>query len=292
MTLPNFFILGAPKAGTTAIAQYLSEHPQVFMSNPKEPHHFNTDDNYRHVKLREDYERLFDSASAQHVIIGEASVHYLSSREAVPQIEKTIPRPRYLVMLRNPVEMAYSLHEQMHFSGLEDCSDFARAWTLQDERRNGMHIPRLMPEPRLLQYRQLCSLGAQLQRIYTRVDPDRVHVIFNDDLRHNPRQVWLSLLEFLGIDDDGRCEFPVINDAKVRRSRVLSNAIVTFGMIREKLGIRPLGSGILTYIDQKNRKSRTRPAMSPRMRDTLRKEFAEDVALLADLTKRDLSHWR
>jgi len=85
MKKPNFFILGAPKCGTTSLAMWLSEHPNIFMCPIKEPHYFNTDGLQR-IKTLEQYESLFTDAKPEHVAVGEASTHYLYSKEAVPRI--------------------------------------------------------------------------------------------------------------------------------------------------------------------------------------------------------------
>ena len=132
MKEPNFFILGAPKCGTTALAQYLSDHPKVFMTDPKEPHHFNTDQNYGDFKDAERYRKLFQDAGPEHQCVGEASVWYLYSKDAVANIEATIGAPRYIAMLRNPVEMAASLHEQLVYSGNENITSFEKAWAAQE----------------------------------------------------------------------------------------------------------------------------------------------------------------
>jgi hypothetical protein len=96
---PNFFILGAPKCGTTSLARWVGEHPSVFICPEKEPHFFNTDDRHRGVEAIVDYEALFSGAQEQHVAIGEASVWYLSSLEAVPNILRYEPAAKFIVLV-------------------------------------------------------------------------------------------------------------------------------------------------------------------------------------------------
>ena len=115
---PNFFILGAPKCGTTSLATWLGAHPQVYMSPDKEPHYFNADDRHPGVSSLERYEQLFAGAGAEHAAVGEASVWYLYSKVAVANIEEYCQEPRYIVCLRNPVDMAHSLHEQQVVNGI------------------------------------------------------------------------------------------------------------------------------------------------------------------------------
>src|SRR5581483_10303187 len=177
MKKPDFFILGAPKCGTTSLAAWLAEHPDIYMSPEKEPHFFNTD-HKRYVTALEGYERLFEGASDRHAAVGEASVWYLSSEDAVANILAYNPAARFIVMLRNPVEMAPSLHEEQVFTGREEVRDFATAWDLQEARKRGHDLPRLTWEPKHLLYGDMCRLGAQLERLFSRVPAERVKMIF------------------------------------------------------------------------------------------------------------------
>ena len=136
MMKPNFFIIGAPKCGTTSLAAWLAEHPQIYFSPTKEPHFFNTD-HKRFLNSLQSYEKLFAGASKHHCSVGEASVWYMYSSAAVPNILEYNSDAKFIVMLRNPIEMAPSLHEELVFTGREDVNEFSEAWQLQDLRRNG-----------------------------------------------------------------------------------------------------------------------------------------------------------
>ncbi len=135
MKFPNFFIIGAPKAGTTALSEYLRGHPQVFFSEPKEPHFFNDDFSARHTYDMDTYLSYFKDADEEYKAIGEGSVFYLSSKNAVPNILKKNPNAKFIVMLRNPVSMAQSWHAQAIHSFGETVLDFDKAWHLQDKRK-------------------------------------------------------------------------------------------------------------------------------------------------------------
>lgn len=290
MKIPNFFIIGAPKCGTTSLAAWLAEHPQIHMSPVKEPHHFNTDQNYLNFPNRSDYERLFLDANEGHRAVGEASVWYLYSRVAVPNIEQYAPGARYVVCLRNPVEMAYSLHEQKRVSGSEHIEDFVEAWNAQQARQNGENVSRWCWEPTHLAYGAVCSLGRQLERLYRQVPRERVLPLVLDDFGVDARQVYRSVLSFLNVDDDGRTEFSVWNPAKERRSWVLRRAVLLMGSAKRQLGIKR-GLGVLNAIDRSNIRYRPRPPMSYEMRKTLQNYFRADVKKLSGLLNRDLSHW-
>lgn len=290
MKKPNFFIIGAPKCGTTSLAAWLSDHPQVFFSPYKEPHHFNTDENSVWIPDRDEYESLFKGASERHLAIGEGSVWYLHSKHAVPNIEQYAPQAKYIVCLRNPVEMAYSLHEQQIFSGNENTLDFREAWCLNNARLSGEAVSRWCREPTHLAYRTACLLGAQLQRLYANVPRERVHVVLLDDVKRDPRDAYLKVLAFLRVDDDGRTVFAVKNPAKARKSMLLRRAVQVLGGLKRGLGIK-YNFGLLNALDKKNIQYRARAPLSPDMRSQLQDYFTEDIALLERLLGKDLQHW-
>jgi hypothetical protein len=291
MKKPNFFIIGAPKCGTTAIAQYLAEHPEVFMSDPKEPHHYNTDIRHGKYKDATAYFDLFKSAGDECKAIGEGSVWYLYSREAVANILKDLPDAKFIVMIRNPIEMAPSLHEQMVFSGVEDEQDFFRAWMLQADREEGRKIPAFCTDNKLLLYRSACSLGEQLARLKKTVPEENLLVIFFDDFKESPRSVWLEIERFLNIADDMRNDFPVVNSAKERKSMLMKRINDSYARVRQFLGIGNLGTGVLSAIGRWNIRERKRPQLPSGVKDILIKEFEKDIRKLEEISGRDLSGW-
>jgi Sulfotransferase domain len=288
MIKPNFFILGAPKCGTTSLAVWLSEHPQIYMPQ-KEPHFFNTD-HRRFLNSLEGYERLFAGANARHRAVGEASVWYLSSASAVKNILDYAPDAKFIVMLRNPVDMAPSLHEEQVFTGREDVADFAKAWNLRDARRAGCSLPTMVWDPKLVQYDDLCSLGAQVERLLETVPRERVKFLLLEDVARDSGASYRSVLEFLGVDDDHRQDFETYNQAKTRRWQSLVTVAWAVSSAKATLGIER-GLGLWKRIDAMNRVERLRPPIGDDMKQVLRDYFATDVALLQNLIGRDLSQW-
>ena len=130
MKKPNLFIVGAPKCGTTSLYGWLSQHPNVYMSPIKEPGFFSPDSLHRPGTLAR-YEALFAKAGAEHEIVGEASTNYLYSREAVPRVLEYNPKAKFIVCVRNPVEMAPSLFAQRVWEGRDTVKCFEDAWRLQ-----------------------------------------------------------------------------------------------------------------------------------------------------------------
>ena len=160
---PNFFILGAPKCGTTALSAYLREHPRVFVSQPKEPHYFCDDFDYYYApgqRSEAHYLGLFADADERHLAVGEASVWYLYSATAARNIIAFAPDARIIVMVRNPVELVPSLHSQLRYMLDEAEPDPAAAWDLLDARARGEGLPDTVRVPEFLQYRDAARLGA------------------------------------------------------------------------------------------------------------------------------------
>lgn len=225
MTLPNFFIVGAPKCGTTALHAYLAQHPDVFMSDPKEPHYFGSDLDFRYRRrpTDEQYRSYFADAGDRRRI-GEGSVWYLYSECAADEIAQAVPDARIVVMLRDPVEMIPSLHSQFVYNGHEDLG-LADALAAEEDRAAGRRIPPHANFPRGLLYRRVATYAPQLARYLDRFGRERVHVIVYDDFKADVAAAYRDTLTFLGVDPDHRPDFAVINASKRSRSMVLRRAL-------------------------------------------------------------------
>ena len=211
---PNFFIVGAPKCGTTSLAAWLAGHPQVYMSPDKEPYHFATDMGYTNFRDQKKYLSLFSDVPNEQTAVGEASAGYLYSRSAIKNILDNNSKSKFIAVVRNPIEMAQSLHQQFVYDGEETILSFEQAWQAQERRKKGIDIPKATREPRFLLYFEACQLGSQIQQMYERVNKHNRLILVLDDIRDNPRREWLKTQQFLGIQDDQRNEFPTLNQAK------------------------------------------------------------------------------
>ncbi len=298
MLRPNVFLIGAPKCGTSSLYTYLRGHPQVFMPHVKEPLYFCTDfAGLRQFPSEAEYLSLFDGASREHVVIGEASSRYLYSAVAVPSIERFAKRARYIVMLRNPIDLVYSLHGQLVYQYSETERDFETAWRLQEQRAAGVGVPATCPSTSELLYGQVARLGQQLERLFATVERDRVHLIFYDDFRANLPVIYRQVVRFLGLSDDGRVEFPRVNPAKTYRSEWLARLVVqppyplsvVKSQLKQRFGWKETGVGRWIYARMTVPKA---PDPLPEhLRSELRDYFREDVDLLSALTGRNLDHW-
>ena len=293
---PDFFILGAPKCGTTSMAAWLSQHPNIYLSMWKEPMYFDRDLKTRLRLGRRQYLNLFKDATEKHLAVGEATVWYLYSRVAVPAIERELPGARFIVMLRNPVDMAYALHEQMTMGNVEHELDFAKAWRMSPKRREGLATRPWVVEPRRLDYQAICSLGDQIGRLFGSVDRSRVLPLVLDDVREDPRREYVRVLRFLNVPDDGRSDFPIQNPAKRVRSPLVQALLKVAKkgefVLQLNLGLSSAHPALWRRLYALNRSPRPRPPLAPEMRAELQEFFAQDIARLGDLLRRDLSPWR
>lgn len=296
---PNFFIVGGPKCGTTALSTYLGEHPHIYMSSPKEPDFFCTDfPDKSHARNLQEYISLFDKAKPTHVAVGEASVWYLYSKNAAAEIQQFCPNARIIIMLRNPVEIVYSLHSQLLWTLDEDIQEFKNAWLLQEARKAGKHIPAHCVEPAFLQYRKVAMLGEQTQRYFDHFDSKQIHIIFFDDFKKSPSSCYLNVLKFLSLPNDNRLHFPVINDNKGHRNLIFARftqrppAIMLRAMqvFKKISGIEKIG--LLERIRTLNNQKYTRKPLEAEFCKTLSKQFTNDIQLLENITGRDLATWK
>ena len=291
MKKPNLFIIGAPKCGTTALAKWLSDRPEIYFSPVKEPHYFSEE--YRLTPGIERYEALFETANpAVHKWVGEASVWYLFSTSAVRSILEYSPDARFIVMLRDPLDMAPSMHEQQRFNGNEEVDDFEKALGLSDRRQRGegVGVWKGYVAPQHLAYLHCCSLGWQVRRLLEVVPSNKVHFVVFDDLSADPANTYSQVLGFLGLSVDGKADFAKVNTAKRRASPLLDKLVLRAAAMKCRLGIG-VRFRILSGIRRWNVVHHQRPPLSRELREKMASHFRNDVALLGNLIGRDFSHW-
>jgi hypothetical protein len=296
---PDFFIVGAPKCGTTSFYEYLSAHPRIFLPFRDDLHFFAKDfsEEWDQVRNLNEYMWHFRKAGSRHLAVGERSIFYLFSGVAMQRLAEFNSGARLIVMLRNPVDMAQSFHSQILFTLNEDVDDFEEAWRLQEARRRGEHIPPTCRDPRVLQYAEVCRLGRQVQRMLSSFPRGQVKFVFLEDVAENVHGIYRELLRFLGVPYDGRTRFPRRNERKALRSRRLARLVLRqppllralTGGIKRLLRIQQTGIGVaLMRVNTRN--IRPQP-LSPGFKRELVNTFREDVKLLSSLTGRDLRHW-
>ena len=299
MKHPNFFIVGAPKCATTALYRYLKTHPNIFMPEHKEPCFFCTDfPDRRVVDSLDEYLQLFADANENHLAIGEASVWYLYSKVAIKNLYEFNPVSRLIVMLRNPIEQAYAMHMQCSIEGFDVETDFVKAWRLQDIRKSGQGLPSPSKEAHpFLQYKEIASYDAQIKRLLSIFPQDQVKFILFDDLKSDPRRVYLEVLNFLELEDDKRHDFSVEHPSQQFKVPWLGRFLLNQPKWLEslKLWIKRIFRVdrllVGSFIAKHNVKVGNRNPLPPGFIAELKDEFREEVARVSVLIERDLSHW-
>lgn len=301
-TKPTFFVIGAPKCGTSSLCYYLSRHPNVFFSVPKEPGFWCTEDmlvlRKSGITTLNRYLRLFRHTSKQHLAIGEGSTCYLSSQLAVSRINNFNPQARFIIMLRNPIEMVRSLHQENLFNFDEDILDFEEAWRTQEARRNDMLIPRGCSVERFLQYGDMGKYGIQVERCVSIVGNRRLMVILFDDFVTRTDTVYRAVLEFLGLPHDGRTSFPLVRQSQRHRSKVIGRFMLKppKALAASVAWIRRAAerneNNVAGIASRWMRVRQSKPPLRAEFENELRRYFVPDVEHLEKLIGRDLSRWK
>jgi Sulfotransferase family len=295
VTLPDFLVIGAYKAGTTSLHHYLRGHPQIFVPERKEPSFFafdRLDDPGREQRLNplwsaavrdlRAYEALFSGAvSGQRV--GEVSPEYLKNPHAVDRIADRIPHVQLVAVLRDPVERAFSDFLMYRRDGREDTTDFAVALDRQEERRAGGLATG--------QYVITGFYGRQLAPYYRCFGRDRIRVVLSEDLHDDRAGTLAALFGFLGVEPG----VTVAEEREFNRSGVPSNAAVRLAYAARRRVAPVLRGAVPAAVKQRAdallQRGLHRPHMSEETRARLRAVYRDDILALQDLIDRDLSDW-
>jgi hypothetical protein len=292
VTRPNFFIVGAPRCGTTALYDHLQQHPDVFMPYRKEPHFFGDDLPQRPPFLDlPGYLRLFAGAGNRRRV-GEATVWYLYSVSAAEQIRDFDPEARIIIMLRRPVAMMYSLHGLFLFTTWEDITDFAAAVEAEADRCEGRRIPRNTWWPKALQYTWLADYEPHVARYLELFGPDQLRVIIYDDFLADTAGAVRSVYEFLDLDPSFTPEVGVVNQARTARSMWLQRRFYDprFGSLLGRLPPR-VGHVVWRALMRLNIRYEPRPPLDGAVDDMLTQRLEPAVRRLEALLGRDLPAW-
>ncbi len=293
----NLFVVGAPKCGTTALCSYLADHKDICLSQVKEPHFFAHE--FRHfrnvIRNLDEYEDQFSHAKGTEKIYMEGSVYYLYGKKSIENVKKYNKDAKIIVMLRNPIDMAQSMHSQLIWTYDEDVIVFEEAWRLQNERLRGKKLPKLCREPLFLQYGSLCSLGDQVERLLYHFSKEQILFIDNADMNKNVRAVYRQVLDFIGVEDDEREVFGRVNENKRHKIKWLAKFTVRPPKALVKLlkafksaaKIKKLG--VMDFIRKFSDDKTKRKPISPELETELREYFRSDVEKLSLLIGRNYS---
>jgi hypothetical protein len=298
MALPDFFVAGAPKAGTTAVHVALARHPSLYMSAVKEPKFFLTDgppptkggpgdvQTYReHVWRRDDYEALFDGAPAG-ALRGESTPFYLYDRDAQQRIQRLIPDARLIAILRDPVERAHSNWTHLWSAGLDPIGDFVLACAEEQRRIDAGWAD-------FWHYTALGRYGEQLEHLYTMFPRENVLVFRYRALIENPAQVLDRICGFLGVKQGVLTEVPRENvtahPQRSLRHRTVSRALRASAAVSRVLPGAGAVTGSLERILQQD--GPPREPLTWEQRQALIPKFEKDIKLLEDITGENFGDW-
>ncbi len=299
MRLPDFLVIGAPKAGTTALHHYLRQHPQIFLNPLKDSHFFLFDgkpplmhgpsDGLRQAEMIhsfEDYRRLFAKADDA-ATVGEVCIRYLDSPVAPERIARRLANVRLIVILRQPVERAWSHFRMYRGNGSEPCADFTRA--LADERQG------LRDDWYRGRYFHLGLYHQHLLPWFERFGQDRILVLLYDDLVRDPGTLLHQVFTFVGVDPaftpDTSRPYNVtgeIANPLVRRLWSSTRSLRSRTARYVPLAWRGRLSGLIAGARVK---PGTKARLSPPVYRALLNDYREDLVQLQALIGRDLSDW-
>ena len=293
---PDFFIVGAPRCGTTFMYEYLGQHPQIFMPENKEPNYMCKDldsgsflDGLSFMRDEATYLRLFAPAPPG-TLAGEASTWYLYSETAAGLIREKSPDAHIVIMLRDPVEMLYSLHGRRTYGGSEELG-FADAIAAEEDRRAGRRIPSRARNIKALFYHDVGSYSAQVQRYLETFAADRVRVIIFEEFVKDTAAAYAETLRFLGVDPDFHPNFEVVNASASRRSQRLRQLMLTPAVVKIAKAVIParVRPRVGPIVDALTSRESPRPPLDPALRSQLRAELRPDVLRLDSVLGRNVS---
>jgi len=255
-------------------------------------------------ELKRNYlDRNFGHFEESHRAVGEGSVSYLYLPGVLERVHELNPDARFVVLVRNPLEMLPSYHLRMRFLLQEDEPDFQKAWELEPSREAGEDIPKRCLDPRLLYYSQAAKFGVQVERLFKVAGRDQSHVIVFDDFKANPLKAYQDLLGFLHIEYDGQTEFERRYESQMYRYRWLQRLLfvpaTSDGKTVETLQRRarkynPDGSKRPSFIKRVtglNKVPMSPAPLTSQMANTVRETLRADIEHLSQLLERDLGFW-
>ena len=298
-----FFIVGAPRCGTTAMSRYLGKHPNICFSDPKETHYFLFAD---HAKgsdaLRKEFlSAYFPNLSDVTRVVGDGSISTLYSKDALQLILRVFEAPKFIVMLRNPVDMLRSYHARVLHLRQENEADLETAWAIQDQRAKGVRIPKSCSDPRVLQYRDIARLGFHSAQMVETVGAENCLPLFFDDFMSDTLGTYQKTLEFLDLPYDGRAKFRRKNAARTYKNGFLQSLYsgpvmrpVANQFMKNPVRAARIQRALRPYrkkMKKANSLEANPASLDPVFAAELRDYFAEDVRELGQLFGRDLEHW-
>jgi hypothetical protein len=302
---PDFFIVGQPKSGTTALYETLRGHPEIFMPELKEPMFMASD---LRAGLRRETVRARPQTLAEYLALfaparpeqraGEASALYLCSREAAANIARLQPEARIVAIVREPASFLRSLHLQSLQDHNETETDLRKALALEPERREGKRIPPQCPRPAALFYSDYVRYVEQLRRYHSVFARQQVLVLIYDDFRADNEGTVRRVLRFLEVEGSQPIEVSEANASVRLRSKQLEDITQAVSAGRGPL-MRVVKAPVKTLTSRRMRHGALRlarrrllyaapPPPDDAVMLELRRRFRAEVVALGEYLGRDL----
>ena len=288
---PNLFIVGAAKSGTTAMSSYLGAHPEIFMSEIKEPSYFADDLGVKtaYSENLDSYLALF-AAGEDAVYRGEASTTYLLDPGAARRIHEFCPGARIVILLRNPLEAMQAVFSEARKFALEPRRTFTAALAASDRGR-----PRLVARQGgfWTRYRDVVRYREQVERYLAVFPREQVFIGLYDDLKADPAGLYRQILAFLGLDDAVQPSFERLNPYRGDvRSYVIQRIVMGRAVAAGTGGILPVRLiRLRRAVARWNVRQRPRAPLDDASRRAIVAELRPEIERLGDLIGRDLSAW-
>lgn len=299
-TLPNFFIVGAARSGTTSLDRYLSQHPEIYITPKKETHFFAADyfpscftgpgdDRLNELLIRDEdrYTKLFTSAAGAKAI-GESSAFYLCFPQTAERIAQAVPDAKIIILLREPVERAYSAYMHLLRDGRETLG-FAEGLDCEEERKQQGFEP-------MWWYKELSLYYSQVNRYLEVFGRQQVKVLLYEELFSSPERVLRDIFSFLQVKEDVDINTSVrYNLSGAPKSRklytLLDHFIYNPSFLEKRIkSLVPLH--LRRAWASKAIGMFTRPVpLDPQIHAQLKAYFAEEVEKMEDLLQRNLLCW-
>lgn len=293
---PTFMIIGAARAGTTALYDLVRQHPQVFMSAIKEPNYFAFEGELldwrgpgnefvnNSVHSWEDYTALFADAP-DGMAAGEASPLYLWAPDAPKRIKARLPDVKMIAVLRNPIEQAFSHYLYARAQMIEPLNDFDAALKAEPQRLADHWQP-------LFQYSTFPRYAEQLKRFYAEFPKEQLKIFLYEDYRGDPKTMLSQIYDFIGVDP---AFVPNLahetNMGGQPRHQWLQNLVMRPNPIASLAALVVPESARRTIRDMVSRRNLARDQMSATAKAWLTNALKDDISQLQDMIGRDLSHW-
>jgi len=271
----------------------LRQHPDIYFPEEKEPNFFNKDlyeeslkfngrNIYFHITTLDDYISLFQGAGDEPVI-GEATTTYLYSQSAPASIHQFDPQAKIIILLREPVQLMYSIHSYLQNYMMEDEKDFAKALELESLRKQQLQVPEKARYPSYLFYREKSRYIDHVKRYLQYFPANQIHIIIFENLIGNKDEELGKVFDFLGVASDFQPEFMVVNPNKEKRFKLLLKIIQSQKFKRIIRMLKPMGPVYFRtrkILDKVLFKRTKRPAMDEELKCRLRAEYRSQVGEL------------